>query len=163
MQSNHLSKPAKPYRLGLQARLFLVFVMMAALPALLIGALAYRNATSTIQDSVNEQLISISDLKEAEIEGWVGLIESDASLLADNFLNEEHVTVLLDPSADPAAQADFGTFLTENLLSLQAARSGYIEIYYMDLSGRILLSTDANRVGSRGDPMIVQRLFEDDL
>lgn len=163
MQSETLSDTGKRYSLSLEARLMLAFVVMATLPALLIGALAYRNATSTIQESVNEQLVSISDLKQAEIEGWVALIDSDIRLLADNFLNEEHITVLLDPASDEALQADLATFLTENLLSLQAARSGYIEIYYMDTTGRILLSTDPNRVGAQADATITTGLFANDL
>lgn len=143
----------------MRGRLTLALVAMAALPALLIGALAYQNATATIEDRIGSQLNSVSDLKQAEIQSWIALVQSDANLLADNFLNEEHITFILDPHTDAEQKAAFGNFLTENLYSLQASRVGYVEVYYMDLFGRIILSTDAGRVGQMAEEAIVAGAF----
>ncbi len=140
----------------------LALVAMAALPALLIGVLAYQNATATIEERIASQLMAVSDLKQAEIENWIALVQLDANLLADNFLNEEHLTFILDPGGDEERQADFGNFLTENLYSLQASRVGYVEVYYMDLFGRIILSTEADRVGQRAEDEIVTSTFGSD-
>src|SRR3990172_1110054 len=90
---------------------------------------------------------NVADLKQTEISRWISLVQSDARLLADNFLNEEHITVLLDPTADPELQAALANFLTENLVSLQAAREGYEEILYVDRRGRVLLSTNQSQIG----------------
>ncbi len=136
---------------------------MAIFPALLIAGLAYTNARNTIQDEVKSKLNSAADLKSAEISHWINLIISDTHLLAINFLNEEHITVILDPYADPELQSAFGNFLTENLLSLQQARLGYSEIFFVDRNGTILLSTDANRVGQNASTTeVVAKTFAAD-
>lgn len=131
----------------MRARLVLALVLMAVFPALLIGALAYDNARKTIEERLHDQLNSVADLKQAEISDWIELLVSDTRLLARNFLNEEHITVILDEGADPFLQQAFGNFLTENLLSLQQTRAGYEEIFFVDRTGEIILSTDPARVG----------------
>jgi diguanylate cyclase (GGDEF)-like protein/PAS domain S-box-containing protein len=144
-------------------RLALVLIVMATVPALLISGLAYTNARNTIQEEVKSKLNSAADLKSAEISRWINLIISDTHLLAVNFLNEEHITVILDLHADPELQSAFGNFLTENLLSLQQARLGYSEIFFVDRSGTIILSTDASRVGQNvGSTEVVAKTFAAD-
>ena len=132
---------------GMTGRLMLSLILMAVLPASVIGFLAYRNARQTIEERVHAELNTVADFKQGEISSWLELLISDAQLVADNFLTEEHITVILDPTANPELQAAFGNFLTENLLSLQQSRQGYKEIYFVDQGGRIILSTDRGRVG----------------
>jgi hypothetical protein len=114
---------------SLPGRLLIVLLGLTALPALLIGGLAYRNARQTVEARVIAQLTSIADLKKEQITTWLDDRAADARLIADNFLNEEHFTEILDPQTDPKRRAAFADFLTDNLLGVQQARAGYAEIF----------------------------------
>lgn len=148
------------FRASTRGRLALAFMAMAALPVLLIGALSYDYAQGSLRARLNNNLNSVLDLKQSEITRWVQLLDSDTLLLAENYLNEEHITVILDPERDPAIQDAFREFLTENLLSLQQARAGYTEVYFVDLDGVVIISTDESSVGETvGDRDVVRRTF----
>jgi len=132
---------------SLRSRLLLVLLGLTGLAALLIGGLAYHNARQTIELRVKARLDSVADLKTQQLVTWLDDRINDIHLLADNFLTEEHFTTILDPSADPERRQAFAGFLTDNLLSMQQARVGYSEIMFVDVAGRIILSTDPTRVG----------------
>jgi hypothetical protein len=89
-----------------------------ALPALLIGGLAYQNARRTVEMRVKAQLTSVADLKKDQITAWLDDRAADARLLADNFLNEEHFTEILDPRTDPAHCAASETASSEALIAM---------------------------------------------
>ena len=125
----------------------LVLIVFAVVPALVIGGLAWASARQEIETRVRAQLTSVSDLEKQQISAWLANRESDVKLLADNFLNEEHLTVILDPDADPELQDAFAGFITQNLHSIQANRSGYDEIAFLSRNGRVVLSTEEENLG----------------
>ncbi len=137
----------RPLFKSLQSRLLAVLLSLTALPALLIGVLAYHNARQTVEARVIAQLTSVADLKKEQITTWLDDRTANARLLADNFLNEEHFTEILDPHTDPDRRAAFAAFLTDNLRGVQHARAGYSEIMMVDATGRVILSTDPAHVG----------------
>jgi hypothetical protein len=51
----------------LRNRLLLVLLSLAALPSVLIGLLAYRNARLTLETRVQAQLTSIATLKKTQL------------------------------------------------------------------------------------------------
>jgi PAS domain S-box-containing protein len=67
--------------------------------------------------------------------------------LADNFLHEEHFTVILRPETASDRRTAFTGFLLENIQSLRRTNSEYLEILFVDLAGQVIISTDASRVG----------------
>lgn len=133
---------------SLRGRLLLVLLGLTALPALLIGGLAYYNARQTIEQRVAAQLNSIADLKKEQINSWLNDRSDDARLLADNFLIEEHFTEIMDPKTDPQRRTAFASFLVDNLRGVQKARAGYREIMFVNRAGVIILSTDSTRIGT---------------
>ncbi|GEM_PF-1436238 len=133
---------------SLRSRLLIVLLGLTALPALLIGGLANYNARQTIEQRVIAQLNSIVDLKKEQINIWLDDRNADARLLADNFLIEEHFTEILDPRTDPQRRAAFSGFLIDNLHGVQKARTGYREIMFVDLGGKVILSTDSTHIGA---------------
>ncbi len=52
---------------SLQNRLLLVLLALTALPTLLMGGLAYRNARQTVETRVKAQLTSVADLEKEQI------------------------------------------------------------------------------------------------
>ncbi|MFQ5407174.1 MAG: HD domain-containing phosphohydrolase [Anaerolineales bacterium] len=146
---------------SLQTRLLVVLVGLVLLPVMLIGGLAYNNARHTVEDRVIAQLTSVADLKEQEIVTWLKITSDDAQLLARNFLNEEHFTEILDPATDPQRRRDFASFLADNLVSVQQARAGYVEIMMVDTSGRVIVSTTSENVGTQlADYPTIAQVFD---
>jgi diguanylate cyclase (GGDEF)-like protein/putative nucleotidyltransferase with HDIG domain len=143
-----------------RGRLTLALMAMAVLPVILIGVLSFSSARSSLQQRVFNNLDGVLDLKQSEISRWLNLVGSDTQLLGDNYLNEEHITVILDDTEFLSNRHTFSHFLTENLLSLQESREGYEEIFYVDRDGVIILSTNADRVGQNvADTEIVRQIF----
>jgi diguanylate cyclase (GGDEF)-like protein/putative nucleotidyltransferase with HDIG domain len=131
----------------IRGRYLLVLIAFAVVPALLIGLLVWQNARNAIETRVKAQLTSVADLEKQQIAGWLTDREADVKLLADNFLNEEHLTVILDPDADPELRSAFARFITQNLNSIRENRRGYDEIAFLSRTGRVVLSTDSENVG----------------
>ena len=136
------------FTLRTRGRMTLALVAMAVLPVILIGAFSYNLAQETLHERVYAQLHSVLDLQRAAISRWYSAIEADTILLANNYVNEEHLTVILDPDSDPGIQDRYRFYLTEYLRSLLASRPGYSEIFYVSPGGKVLLSTDLSRVGA---------------
>lgn len=125
----------------------LAFVAMAVLPILLIAVFSYFVAQNTLHERVYAQLNGVLDLKQAEISRWLARAVQDTMLLANNYVNEEHLTILLDPATNPIMRERYQLYLTEYLRSLIDARPGYIEIFYVDPDGHVLLSSNPSHVG----------------
>ena len=141
-------------------RVSVALLFMAILPVALIVAFSYNTARETVFQRLHANLNAIADLKRDEVMQWRSLVISDTLLLADNFLNQEPITTILNPNADEALRDAFANFLTENLISLQNARAGYVEILFVDREGDIFISTDPERVGENvADWEVVSRTF----
>ncbi|MFW5812570.1 MAG: hypothetical protein ACOCWS_06240, partial [Alkalispirochaetaceae bacterium] len=67
---------------------------------------AYVSSNRAVESRVKAQLTSVADLEKEQIIDWLANRRADVRLLADNFLNEEHLTVILDPDEDPELQRD---------------------------------------------------------
>jgi hypothetical protein len=106
-----------------------VFVAMAALPILLIAGFSYFVAQNTLHERVYAQLNGVLDLKRAEISRWISGAMQDTMLLANNYVNEEHLTVILDPEEDPGVRERYQFYLTE----YHAFTSGSTTRLYRDL------------------------------
>jgi diguanylate cyclase (GGDEF)-like protein len=127
--------------------MILAFVAMAVLPILLVAVFSYFVAQNTLHERVYAQLNGVLDLKQAEVSRWISSASADSMLLADNYVNEEHLTVILNPATSPLMRERYQFYLTEYLHSLLEARPGYSEIFYVTPDGKVLLSTNSSRVG----------------
>ncbi len=141
----------------IRGRYLLVLIAFAVIPALFIGFLVWSSARSAIESRVEAQLTSVADLEKQQIAGWLSDREADVKLLADNFLNEEHLTVILDPDADPELREAFARFITQNLNSIQENRRGYDEIAFLSRTGQVVLSTEEENVGKEYGELSVFR------
>ena len=133
---------------SLRGPVLLVLLALAGVPILVLGGLSYYNARQTVEQRVKARLASVADLKRDQIVSWLADRRADVRLLADNFLNEEHFTVILDPTSDPKLKASFAGFLTDNLRSMQQARPGYQELLFVNSAGMVILSTDPSQLGA---------------
>lgn len=153
----------RPISNSIQGRYLFALIAFTIVPALLIGGLAYGSARRAIEARVEAQLTSVADLEEEQIANWLADRKADVKLLADNFLNEEHLTVILDPSADPELQEAFARFITQNLSSIKENRDGYGEIAFLSRNGRVVLSTEEENLDENyAEWSIFRRTIESD-
>ena len=113
----------------------------------MVGVIALDNARATVREGTSAQLTAVADLKRQQLAEWFNRRVADVELLAVNFLNEEHFTVILAPDMPAERRDAFAGFLTDNLHSVQRANTGYAEIAFVDTSGRVVLSTEPRRAG----------------
>ncbi len=151
----------RKYFLGsLRGPVLIVLLALTSVPILVLGSLSYYNARQTVELRVKARLASVADLKRDQIVSWLADRRADVRLLADNFLNEEHFTVILDPNGDPKLRTAFSEFLTDNLHSIQKARPGYEELFFVDTAGKVILATDPSQLGAdlSADPAVALTL-----
>ncbi|RMG89710.1 MAG: GAF domain-containing protein, partial [Chloroflexi bacterium] len=147
--SNQLESPIQKtaVRYSLRSQLFVTLVLVALISATLLAYAAFRTEREALKVQVINQLNSVADLKTEQIEIWLREREADARLLADNRLNEEHLTEILLPDTPPERKAEFISFLRDNLNSLQQSRTGYTEVILVDVNGKVIIATDESLEG----------------
>lgn len=136
-----------PRRSSLAVRLFGALTLVALISVAGLGIAAFGEERNTIRTQLSNQLTSIVELKEEQIVNWLDERQSDARLLAVNKLNQEHLTEMQLASIPEERKIEFANFLTDNLIGMQGARTGYNRILISDVNGRILLATDPSLVG----------------
>lgn len=134
---------------SVRGKLLLLLLAFISIPALLIGGIANYNARKNIEARLASELKTIADLKKSELISWINERQADTRLLADNFLNEDHFSVILDPNSTEEKKELFTNFLMDNITSVQQVQIGYTEIFIADINGNIVLSTRNDRVGEK--------------
>ncbi len=134
-------------RSSLAGRLLAALTLVALISVVGLGVAAFGEERSALKGQLSDQLTSVADLKKEQIVMWLNERQSDARLLAVNKLNQEHLTELLIPSVPVQRKQEFASFLTDNLMGMQGARTGYSRIVIADTDGRIIIATDENLIG----------------
>lgn len=140
-----------PFLKSLRGRLLIQFLGFTIIPILILGGFAFYNARLTLTERTASQLNAIVDLKQDQLNNWIRDRRADASILANNPLNRDHIAVFLDASADYDTRILYKNFTIENFKSFQSERRGYLEIFFIDPQGNILLSTDPQKIYAQYD------------
>ncbi|MEE8374201.1 MAG: hypothetical protein V3R87_10815, partial [Dehalococcoidia bacterium] len=69
---------------SIKGKLILFFVLVGALPALIVGIISYTSASTAITDGEYAKLTAIRDIKKSQIETYFGERMADVSVLASN-------------------------------------------------------------------------------
>ncbi len=78
----------------LSARLMLLFLLLSIVPLVVVGYLAFDNSRRTIEQDTVNRLLSITILKEGEMNRWIGDKEQSVRELAERRVVQEHTAVL---------------------------------------------------------------------
>jgi signal transduction histidine kinase len=148
-RSRHDAAAVPAFFQSLQVRLLAALTFIALISVGGLGIAAYQDERAVLESQVSAQLTSVADLKQSQIVVWLDERQADTRLLAVNKLNQEHFTEILSPDVPEGRKKEFAAFVTDNLISLQQSRPGYVEIMMVSLDGRIILATDPDRVGQQ--------------
>jgi nitrate/nitrite-specific signal transduction histidine kinase len=136
----------------IRQRLFASFMVVVLLPALAFAMVGTVVGYRSGRQQVIDQLESVATIKEAELNTWVGNVQTDlySAVLSHEVVQD--MRLVLAPSRHPS----LGHIAYENLhgtFDQVVAESPRIdEFFLMDLRRRVVLSTDARREGKSGGP-----------
>ncbi|MBM4445979.1 MAG: response regulator [Chloroflexi bacterium] len=133
----------------LTPRLTILFLLLAIVPMVIVGYLAYENGRRTIEQQTISHLISTNILREAELERWVHGNEQSIEELAQRPLVSEYAAVLVScDTSDPAyGQAQKSTI--EDHLKPRLQYGGFFELFIIcPRDGLVLASTNERQEGT---------------
>ena len=127
---------------GLGRTLLSAFLLLTIVPLAAISFLAVNWARRDLRQEVSAKLATVAQRKETEIEAWTASLTIQLDMLADSPANRQLFLAFL--SADTLSTG------MESLVkqTLEAARKvgTFEEIGLRDMSGRLLVATDAQRL-----------------
>ncbi|MCZ2127516.1 MAG: GAF domain-containing protein [Anaerolineales bacterium] len=143
-----LPAPRKKFALfqsgSLRAHLLISALTWVLIPILIIGGVAAWLSSQALQERAFDQLESVAELKNNEIEVWVNTMQIRLSLAA---VNPDFSNTLSAIAVDPVGQ-------TESLAPARAVLNRYLdetfafsEVFLMDANGRVVLSTEKSQEG----------------
>lgn len=123
-------------------RFLMIFLAIGLLPLAIVGALVIRTGESTVRQQTSATLRAASDGAEAQLREFLGHLEHETLMLAD----EEALSQALGSFAPDTAR-----LAHPEALKILAAPQKHIpeaqEIFLLDPDGRVVAATDAHRVG----------------
>jgi len=132
---------------SLTVRLLVLFILLAIVPAVAIGYLAFDSGRQSIVSNVEAHLESVAILKEQELENWVTHLQHSVSWVAKSPpRTSAAATLVTQPANDPEYPAahDFLVAEFKRLVTLGNLSS----VFFLEgASGQIIASSDPNQEG----------------
>ena len=129
------------------------FSLLSLAIVALVGYIAFDRAKASLKESIFERLTAIASLKEGELNRWLRDRRNTFIALSRLPTVNEHAKILLQArtQSTPEYQAALAD-LQRSLGSFIRDRSDYREIFLLSRGGRVLASTDAEKIG-RYEPL----------
>jgi len=133
----------------LAPRLTLLFLLIAIIPLIIVGAAVYENSRQTIVRQTTNHLISINTLKEAELNRWIEDGKNALELLARRpYFKDSFADVLRAHAPGGREHGKAQEQIVEDHLSPYVGTGNFLEIFILrPEDGRILIATDPAREG----------------
>ncbi|MBI1876816.1 MAG: HAMP domain-containing protein [Chloroflexi bacterium] len=137
----------KFWKKSLMARLVSYFLLLSLATVGLVGFIAFFQAREALKASVFNRLNAVATLKEDELNRWVNDQVRDVLFIAQIPLIQARGEALFNHAeTDPEYQTAY-TALAQYLDSIIADKPGLQEIFILDQTGRVIVSTNKNHVG----------------
>jgi signal transduction histidine kinase/DNA-binding response OmpR family regulator len=136
-----------PWRRSLRARLIAYFLLLSTVTVLVVGAIVYVRATGDLTTAVYDRLSAVAAVKADAIGRWVDEQSRNIVFVSSMPGVGDDARTFLDPTADSSARAQAGNELQTDLQTVVSKTADAEEIYILDLSGTIQLSTLAQDEG----------------
>lgn len=133
----------------LSTKLSWLFMLLATTPLFVRGFAAYESGRQAIEQDTIDRLTTITILKEAEFNRWVGADERSLRELARRPLVRDIATDLIRHAVDaPAYRAAETALLANHLLPTLEEEAGFLDLSLVNAAdGQVLVSTDPRLVG----------------
>ncbi len=129
-------------RSGLRRTLILAFLAAAILPTLAVTLFGGLSQVSRIRSSVTNNLSLITTLQENRVEQWINTqLAAFASILSEPSFERE-LRVFMTHGADESAYEPAHLATNSRLRTFLVQYPDFFEIFVLDTSGQVLLSTD---------------------
>lgn len=123
------------------------FLLLALLTTAIVGGVAFWRAREALKQAAYDRLNSTATLKEQEIIRWLEACEQDFLILTRfpdvSLALQQLLTTPPDATGYGAAETTLRTYLQD----IRELKPKFSEIFILDRSNRILLSTNASQEG----------------
>jgi GAF domain-containing protein/HAMP domain-containing protein len=139
---------------SIRRRLLIGFVATAVIPVLVTGAVATLISQRNAEERTSNQLESVATLKETELRAWINNLQVYLSGLLERPDVLSAIPINGDPANHDAIRNTFQQLMNSSQL--------FDELFIMDTSGRVILSTDESQEGKSfaGQPLVTEGLKE---
>lgn len=126
-------------KIGLTARIVVIFMALAAALLGIVGVLSYRSASQSLKTAVMSKMLGVAIEKQSVLDGWFEQQRDNLSRAATDTTLIGEVVPLLSRSPDKLSGAASPALAAK----LKALGSGFVELFVIDArTGRVLASTD---------------------
>jgi len=132
---------------SLAARLLVYFLLLAILPLVAIGYIAYDSGRQSTVTNIEHHLESVAILKQQEMENWVEHLEHTVIWLATSRQIQSNAAILATRATSAPQYPTAHDFLAAELKKIEAL--GYLSPIFLlsSTSGQILASSDVSWEG----------------
>lgn len=136
----------------IRRRLFVSFMLVVLLLALAFAAVGTVVGYRSGRQQVIDKLESVATIKEAELNTWVGNVQTDLSATVMSGEVNRHMRAMLVPTQYPSLRDAAYQELHEYFEVIVADSPRLDELFLLDIDRRVVLSTDTRREGKSGGP-----------
>ncbi len=136
---------------GLGRTLLTWFLLLPVLSLVVAGVIVSTIAIQNARQAALDRLSAIATLKQSEISAWVATRQEELNFIVSSPNIRSKLLYVLDaPSQDPLVAATQDQ-LQSYFSSIASKGSVFEELFLLDASGRVLLSTDPSQIGALHD------------
>jgi signal transduction histidine kinase len=129
-------------RWSVRAKLTLALLAASLAPTAVVATLAFINQRDAVTADALDRLNAVAAVQESRVNAWIQTNEDDLRLVASQTqLAISLSTYLANGSTEALGQID------ESLIDARNSISSLLNVYVLDLDGRIVAATDPDRVG----------------
>ncbi|MGH8002225.1 MAG: response regulator [Brasilonema sp.] len=123
------------------------FLLLSLVTVSVVGGVAFFRAREALQQAAFERLRAPASLKEEEITRWFEDQQRDFILITQFPDIQKNLVVLLNSKDSDANYRNASNVLSNFITNIAKTQLSFREIYILDRSNRIILSTDKQREG----------------
>jgi GAF domain-containing protein/HAMP domain-containing protein len=136
---------------GLGRALLTWFLLLPVLSLVVAGVIVSTIAIQNARQAALDRLSAIATLKQSEISAWVAARQEELNFIVSSPNIRSKLLYVLDaPSQDPLVAATQDQ-LQAYFSSIASKGSVFEELFLLDASGRVLLSTNPSQIGALHD------------
>ncbi|MBI2763236.1 MAG: response regulator [Chloroflexi bacterium] len=136
-----------PWRRSLRARLVAYFLLLSTVTVLVVGAVVYVRATGDLTNAIYDRLDAVAALKADALGRWIDEQSRNVVYVGSIPGFGDDARDFLDPAVGAGARDAAATRLRTDLATVVSQTADAEEIFILDLSGTIRLSTLAQDEG----------------
>ncbi|MBI5568126.1 MAG: GAF domain-containing protein [Chloroflexi bacterium] len=137
------TRAIRAFRIGtIRTRLLIAFAATVVLPVAAAGGISGLISSNASQQRLYDQLGALVTLKLAQVDNWLSDLQVDLRFEIARDADTRHLPTLLSQSPDSIDYRISAQGLRSRLQDTLAVRQTFEELILVDLTGRIILSTE---------------------